>query len=155
MNGDDKHNKIPVPNALIKMLKEFEGLRLTAYRDIGGGAWTIGYGHTGSDVTEGMTITEKEAEDFLLKDASKSLNLLLESSPALKSTSENRLVAVADFVFNLGIGNYNKSTFKQRVDAQDWEKAAEECKKWTKAGGKVLPGLVKRRDAEVKLLLES
>ncbi len=106
-------------------------------------------------VREDMTITAKEAEDLLLSDLRSHLDLLLDASPTLKSASENRLVAVADFVFNLGIGNYNKSTFKQRVDAQDWEKAAEECKKWTKAGGKVLPGLVKRRDAEVKLLLES
>ncbi|ACT57531.1 lysozyme [Candidatus Liberibacter asiaticus] len=100
-----------------------------------------------------MTITAKEAEDLLLSDLRSHLDLLLDASPTLKSASENRLVAVADFVFNLGIGNYNKSTFKQRVDAQDWEKAAEECKKWTKAGGQSLRGIENRRAEGATMLL--
>ena len=61
--------------------------------------------------------------------------------------------AIADFIYNLGVGNYAKSTLKKKVDAGDWLAASSEIKKWDKAAGKVLKGLTVRRAKEAELLL--
>jgi lysozyme len=61
--------------------------------------------------------------------------------------------AIADFVYNLGIGSYTSSTLKKKVDANDWISAAVEIKRWDKAGGKVLKGLTIRRNKEADLIL--
>ncbi|AKK20574.1 phage-related lysozyme [Candidatus Liberibacter africanus PTSAPSY] len=161
MNGDETNetnetngtNEVLIPGLLVDMVERYEGVRVTAYKDPGRGVWTIGYGHTGPDVHEGMTITQEQAEELLKGDLRKHVDLLLSASPIMASVSENRLAAVGDFVFNLGIGNYRKSTFKKCIDAEDWENAATECKKWIHGGGKVLPGLVKRRNEEAALLI--
>ncbi|WP_259345130.1 lysozyme [Candidatus Liberibacter sp.] len=68
-------------------------------------------------------------------------------------SGENRISAIGDFVFNLGIGAYRNSTLRKRVDAQDWENASIEIRKWVFAGGKRLNGLVVRREVEAGLLL--
>ncbi|RPD37049.1 lysozyme [Candidatus Liberibacter solanacearum] len=143
-----------IPSLMIELIKKFEGLRLKAYLD-SVGVLTIGYGHTGPDVYADMSITLQQADDLLMQDAAKSLDSLFAVSPTVESAGENRISAIGDFVFNLGIGNYNKSTFKKCVDTQDWMNASQECKRWVHAGGKQLKGLVVRREAEAKLLLES
>jgi lysozyme len=63
-----------------------------------------------------------------------------------------RLAAITDFAFNLGLGRLQTSTLRRKVNAEDWEAAKEQLMKWTRGGGRVLPGLVRRRDAEAKLL---
>ncbi|KQC49024.1 lysozyme [Candidatus Liberibacter solanacearum] len=142
---------IPLP--MIELIKKFEGLRLKAYLDPAG-TLTIGYGHTGSDVYADMCITRQQADDLLIQDASKSLGYLFEASPTIELAGENRISAVGDFVFNLGIGNYRNSTFRKCVDSSDWVNASVQCKRWVHAGGKVLNGLVERREAESNLLLK-
>ena len=131
----------------LNLIKEFEGLRTTAYQD-SVGVWTIGYGHT-SGVKKGQTITAAQADDFLRKDIEK-----VERQIALLglNLNQNQLDALASFVFNLGYGNLLSSTLlkKMRNNVND-KTIADEFKKWKYAGGKILQGLVKRRAAEAKL----
>lgn len=113
---------------------------------------TQGYGRLVKDMTV-PPITREQAEAWLVEDAQRHLNMALRLSPSLAEAGENRIAAVASFVFNVGTGKYKASTFRKRVDAEDWEDAAEQIKKWKFGGGKVLPGLVIRREAEALLLL--
>jgi lysozyme len=76
---------------------------------------------------------------------------VLKASPVL-ITNEKALAAITDFAYNLGVARYRASTLKRRVDAKDWSGACDELAKWNKGGGKVLPGLVKRRQAEIDLI---
>ncbi|MBL0849317.1 MAG: lysozyme [Candidatus Liberibacter ctenarytainae] len=137
---------------LTGLIKHFEGLRLSSYR-CPAGIWTIGYAHTGHGVHEGMSISVGQANALLHQDAIKCLNQALKASPVLESSGENRLSAVGDFVFNLGINRYKYSTFKKRIDDEDWPNAVIECNRWIFAGGKKLKGLVIRREVEAELLL--
>lgn len=134
----------------LDLIKSFEGLRLSAYRD-SVGIWTIGYGHT-KGVKPGDTITVEQANDFLredLRDAERAVNDL-----TFLNLTQNQFDALVSFTFNLGRGNLQASTLLRRVNEGDFEGAAEEFLRWTKAGGKVLPGLVRRREAERALFLK-
>jgi len=136
---------------LLPLLKESEGCKLTSYQ-CPAGIWTIGYGCTGAEVCKGLTWTQANADQHLLARATEALTQLLDASPTLASETPGRVAALADFVYNLGIGNYNKSSLKMRVNQGNWKSAQVEIKKWNKAGGKVLPGLVIRRQKEADLL---
>ena len=134
----------------LSLIKEFEGCRLQAYK-CPAGVWTIGYGHT-RGVTEGMEIS-REIADFLLVDDVTPCELAIN---ALKlNLRQGQFDALVSFIFNLGIGNFNRSTLKKKIlaGAKDAEIAAE-FKKWNKAGGKVHAGLVRRRAAEARLWYE-
>jgi lysozyme len=134
----------------LDLIKSFEGLRLSAYRD-SVGIWTIGYGHT-KGVKPGDTITVEQANDFLredLRDAERAVNDL-----TFLNLTQSQFDALVSFTFNLGRGNLQASTLLRRVNEGDFEGAAEEFLRWTKAGGKVLPGLVRRREAERALFLK-
>jgi len=76
---------------------------------------------------------------------------VLRNCPIL-ATDEKKCNAIVDFVYNLGIGRLQTSTLKRKINAQEWEQAQEQLMLWTKGGGKVLPGLVKRRRFECLLL---
>ncbi|ONI58641.1 lysozyme [Candidatus Liberibacter solanacearum] len=143
-----------MPQLLIDLVKGFEGLRLTAYR-CPAGIWTIGYGHTGNDVFKNLAITEKQANNLLIQDVSKTLVQVFKASLILENESENRISAIGDFVFNLGVGRYRASTLRKCVDAEDWMDASHEIRKWVFAGGKKLNGLVLRREIEAELLLKN
>lgn len=78
---------------------------------------------------------------------------LLKASPALITEPSERVSAILSWVYNLGIGNYKKSTFKKRIDAKDWIQASLECRKWNRAGNKVLKGLTLRREKESLVIL--
>ncbi|WP_245280418.1 lysozyme [Candidatus Liberibacter solanacearum] len=101
------------PQPLLDLIKIFEGLRLKAYR-CPAGIWTIGYGHIGNDVVEKLAITEQQADDLLKRDVSKCLSQVFTLSPILINAGENRILAIGDFVFNLGIGRYRASTLRKR-----------------------------------------
>lgn len=119
---------------------------------------TIGYGNLLSmvkygDLSQYEPKTVEECEKDLEQELAKKAAIVLGMSPVLaKPENAYRLVAITDFAFNLGEGNYKKSTLKKRVDAEDWENAVVEIKKWDKAGGIVMGGLVKRRADEAALL---
>ena len=129
-----------------------EGCKLTAYWDSAGGCWTIGWGHTGREVHNGLVWTQLQADAQLINDIGAALSQALSASPILKTQSENRQASIGDFVFNLGIGRYVGSTLKKLIDAGQWQQAATEILKWDHAGGKVLPGLQFRRKEESALL---
>nr|WP_240535986.1 lysozyme [Candidatus Liberibacter solanacearum] len=102
-----------------------------------------------------MAITEQQADDLLKSDVSKCVSQVFTVSPILINAGENRISAIGDFVFNLGIGRYRNSTLRKRVDSEDWLNPSHEIRKWVFSGGKKLNGLVLRREVEAGLLLKS
>jgi len=136
---------------LIKLIKESEGCKLKAYKDCIG-VVTIGWGQT-KGIKEGMVWTQNQADEDLIKTALEVLNQAIKASPILMTVNMEKQAAIADFVYNLGIGSYTSSTLKKKVDANDWISAAVEIKRWDKAGGKVLKGLTIRRNKEANLIL--
>lgn len=130
------------------LAKQFEGCRLSAYQDIAG-VWTIGWGHTGKDVYAGLQWTQEQADDALAHDLQAAAALVALYSPGL---SDGVLAAMVDFVFNLGIGNYRSSTLCKCVNAQDWNGAKAQLLLWDHSNGQVVPGLLRRREAEAALL---
>jgi len=132
----------------IDLVQMAEGCRLTAYRD-SVGVLTIGYGHTGRDVYEGQTITQEEAVSLLMRDVRIAE---LDVKAAVKvPISQHQYDALVDFAFNLGGPALHGSTLLRLLNSGDYEGASAEFKKWDHAGGKVLPGLTKRRAAEAAL----
>jgi lysozyme len=136
---------------LIPLLRDFEGCRLTPYKD-SAGVLTIGYGYTGEGVCEGVSWTQETAEQRLVERAQQGLTQLIKVSPSLANVAPKRVAALADFVYNLGIGNYKSSTLKTRVNEGDWGAAAKEILRWDKCKGKSLAGLTKRRAVEAAML---
>jgi lysozyme len=94
----------------------------------------------------------QQCEDALDHHIEYFLQQVLKLSPTLQNALPRRCAAVTSWVYNCGLGNYRVSTFKKRIDSADWLGAAEECQKWNKAAGRVLPGLTRRRAAEAALL---
>jgi len=135
----------------LSLIKSFEGLRLLAYRDAVG-VWTIGYGAT-RGVKAGMSITKEQAERMLLNDVQR-------FEPEVERLvqvplSSSQWDALVSFTYNLGAANLESSTLLRKLNAGDYAGAAEQFPRWNKAGGKVLPGLVRRREAERVLFLEA
>jgi lysozyme len=137
--------------ACFALIRKSEGLRLKAYRDAVG-VLTIGYGHTGPDVTEGKKITVDEAEALLHTDATHASDSVLKLTNS--NVSQGQLDALTDFVFNLGARSLQGSTLLMKHKAGNYAGAAAEFGRWIHAGGKILPGLVKRRAAETHLYLD-
>jgi lysozyme len=138
----------------LAIIREFEGLRLKAYPDpaSGGDPWTIGYGHT-LDVEPGDTCTLEEAEQWLLDDCADAEVAILRHVKV--PLSQGQLDALISFVFNLGAGNFAKSTLLRKLNAGDYVGAWQEFGRWNNAAGKVMPGLTRRRAAEAKLFAQS
>lgn len=137
----------------VDLVKRFEGCKLHAYPDpsTGGEPWTIGWGHTGKDVTKDTVWTQKQADDRLLLDL---IGTTLQVSKLLKPTiSDNALSALVCFAYNVGVHNLAASTLLHLVNASNSPWAALEFEKWNHANGKVLPGLTARRKAEKELFL--
>lgn len=136
----------------IALIKSAGGLRLKAYPDPGTGGlpWTIGYGST-SGVTRHMVITEAQAEQMLAADLVRFEHIVerLVHVPV----AQGQFDALVSFTYNVGEGNFTKSTLLRKLNAGDAAGAAEQFTRWVDAGGKVLPGLVKRRAAERSLFL--
>lgn len=138
------------------LCRPFEGLRLTPYI-CPAGYPTIGYGTVfkpdGTKVTmEHPPITKETAEEWLLHELQYNyLAGVLKASPGL-ITNPRALGAMTDFAYNLGVSRYRGSTLRRKVDEQDWDAAKEQLMLWTRGGGKVLPGLVRRRQAECRFL---
>ena len=131
---------------MIAIIKKFEGLRLKAYK-CPAGVYTIGYGHT-ENVSADSEISELMADQILRKDLEifeKTINDL--DLPLLQCEFDS----LVSFVFNVGIGNFNKSTLKKLLLQKKIFYAAKEFEKWVFAGGKKLPGLQNRRSKERKI----
>ena len=95
----------------------------------------------------------EEGEAYLAADMEDALKAALRYCPVLATEPEGRLAAIVDFTFNLGAGRLQASTLRRRVNQRDWPGAAQELRRWVYGGGRVLPGLVLRRDAETSLIL--
>lgn len=132
-----------------RLIKEAEGLRLSAYL-CPAGVWTVGWGST-REVYEGMEITEEEAEARLDADLSV-FESGVEKCVGVPLT-DNQFSALVSFAFNLGLGNLKSSTLLRKLNGRDYQGAADEFTRWDNAGGKALPGLTKRRQAERALFL--
>ena len=138
------------------LCKQYEGFRSKPYLCPAGVA-TIGYGSTyysdGRKVTlQDPPMDEPAASALLMYELQHTyLPGTLRNCPIL-ATDNKRLNAVVDFCYNLGIGRLQTSTLKRKINAQHWEGAKEELKKWNKAGGKVLAGLDKRRKSECNFM---
>ena len=139
--------------AAYELIKEFEGLRLHAYKD-SAGVLTIGWGHTG-DVQRGQSITVHQAEALLALDigiAAAAVNRHVDAP-----LSQGMFDALVSFTFNLGERRLAESTLLKKLNLRDYAAAAREFAKWVKAtiGGKkvTLAGLVRRRAAECALFL--
>ncbi|MNN30269.1 Lysozyme RrrD [compost metagenome] len=135
----------------LSLIKSFEGLRLQAYQD-SVGVWTIGYGATRS-VQPGMKVSKEQAERMLLSDVKRfepEVERLI-TSPL----NQNQWDALVSFTYNLGAANLESSMLRRLLNAGNYVAAAEQIPRWNKAGGKVLPGLVRRRAAERELFLET
>ena len=137
---------------LIKLIKDSEGCKLKSYK-CPAGIWTIGYGQT-KGIKEGMVWTQQQADEDIIKTALQAFNEAIKASPILATANMEKQAAIADFVYNLGITNYNKSTLKLMVDKGNWVSASTEIKKWNKSNGTILNGLVKRRQLEADLLIK-
>jgi lysozyme len=141
-----------INNAGLQLIKEFEGLRLDAYI-CPAGVWTVGYGSTGDHVYPGQVITEPEAEELLRKDLWRFEDCV--SSRVTVGLTDNEYAALVSFAFNCGCGALQESTLLRRLNAGEPKPRvfSEELPKWVRGGGQVLPGLVRRRQAEVDLAL--
>ncbi len=132
----------------LALTKSFEGLHLEAYRDCAG-IWTIGYGHAGPAVSEGQSVSEAQAEKLLEADLGEAVACVNHSIQV--AISQNQFDAIVDFCFNAGRGNFVQSTLLRKVNAGDFRGAAAQFALWVHAGGEVVAGLVRRRDAEAAL----
>jgi lysozyme len=142
-----------INQAGIDLIKHFESLQLQAYQD-SVGIWTIGYGHTAGgkndgSIHAGMAIDEQQAEDFLRQDLA-GFEQAVDGAVAT-SINDNQFAALISFSFNLGAANLRSSTLLRVLNEADHFAAAGEFKQWSKAGGKRLAGLVRRRISERNL----
>lgn len=135
----------------LALLKSFEGKSLTSYDD-GVGVWTIGYGTTrinGVKVTRGMTISDSQAEEYLRADLNsfeKTVNEVVKVP-----LNQNQFDALVSLTYNIGSSAFTNSTLLRKLNARDYKGASDQFLVWNKGGGKVMRGLVRRREAEKKL----
>lgn len=133
----------------LEIIKKYEGFSSQAYK-CPAGVWTIGYGHTGRDVYEGVTITEKEASLLLEKEVRKleeEVLFYLDNKPSM-----NELDALTSLCYNVGLGAFKKSRLLKRINLKEnGELIAKEWIEFNKVNGKVVKGLIRRRAEEICL----
>jgi lysozyme len=137
-----------INQAGIEIIKQSEGCRLKAYK-CPAGVWTIGYGHTKGVVPTSILQSQEQAEQLLYND-------LLEYSSAIESLivvplNDNQFSSLVSFIYNVGINGFKNSTLRKKLNTGDYNSVPEQMIRWTKGGGKSLPGLVKRRNLEIDL----
>lgn len=133
---------------LYSLIKRFEGCRLKAYL-CPAEVWTVGWGSTGTDIGPETVWTQEQADARMKLDAAKFANAAKLACPNLQGPS---LCAIADFAYNCGISALMGSTLRKKINEGKLDEARAQLMRWTRGGGRVLPGLVKRRSAEVELL---
>jgi len=134
------------------IVAKLEGLRLQAYK-CPANVWTVGYGITVIDnkpITKDTVITKEQAKEYLCDYLSKSLDTIWKD---VMNCNSNQIAAILSFVYNCGKGAWDKSGLRRAVVANpnNFQAISIEFKKWTKVNGKVMQGLVNRREAEIKL----
>lgn len=139
----------PVPRVAADLVKRFEGYRSVAYL-CPAGVWTAGWGHTGVEIVQGVTCTKRQAELWLREDLAKAgRRLEARIGKVAAELTDNQYAALLSFVFNLG--SAPDWTIWKRLKARDFDAVPGQLVRFVNAGGKKLPGLVRRRNAEVEL----
>lgn len=135
----------------LSIIKKYEGLKLEAYY-CPSNVLTIGYGHTGSDVFEGMKITEQQAEELLKKDVlSAELSITRHCGQLV---NQNQFDALVSFIYNCGNSAFANSSLLARIKTKSCDASIREAfMMWVKSKGKTLEGLKKRREEEANLFL--
>ena len=138
-----------IGNKGLELIKSFEGCRLTAYKPVQTEQYyTIGWGHYGPDVYEGMVISQAQADQFLFEDVQRFVNAVNQYQ-ARFNFNQNEFDALVSFTYNCGAG----SLANVMSCCNTKQEIAEECKLYNKGGGVVLAGLVRRREEEYKLFM--
>lgn len=145
-----------IGTAGLTLIKHYEGVRYKPYRDVVG-VLTVCYGHTGPDIIASKLYTQDECDTLLLADIKKHQAPILPGNPhnCIRNAplTYNQRDAVTSFIFNLGEGNFCRSTMAKHLSNRKYASAAAEFPRWNRAGGKVYRGLTNRRLAEQKLYL--
>lgn len=148
-----------LPDAAVSLAKTCEGLaRIVRYQPAisvcpyvcPAGYWTIAYGHLCAQ--DQPMVDEHQADAWLDQDMQNALSDTVRLCPVLLTEPEARLAAIVDFTFNLGGGRLQASTLRRRVNQRDWAESRNELRRWVYGGGRKLPGLIARREAEAALL---
>ena len=140
-----------VSEAGVRLVQEFEGCRLDAYR-CPAGIPTIGYGATGPDIRMGMVWTQEQADERLAEDLARfaaGVERLVQVD-----LTDNQFAALVSFAYNVGLGALRDSTLLRKLNAGDYLGAADQLPRWARAGGRIMPGLSRRRLAERALFLD-
>ena len=139
-----------INEAGLDIIRAFEGFRAAPYL-CPANVWTIGYGTTryenGTRVTEDDPMVTEEEAGALLSNAAHKFGRVIDGLTPVDLT-ENQFSALVSFAYNVGTGNYRASTLRSKLLRREYEEAAAEFPKWRRAGGRILPGLVRRRAAE-------
>ena len=143
------HKAVKTNEAGVDLIKHYEGLRRTSYL-CPANVWTIGYGairfFDGGAVPPSTTISELQADELLRRDLSHTEDMV--SRLIRVPLSENQFSSLVSLVFNIGAGNFQRSQIRQRVNRSDYDGAASIFWQWRRGGGRILPGLVARRESE-------
>ena len=131
----------------LSLIKKFEGCELEAYK-CAAGVLTIGYGST-KGVKEGDTITQEEADNLLLHEMNEYEGYI--NNAVTVDLEQNQFDALVSWVFNLGPANLKASTMLKVINDNKLTEVPAQIKRWNKAGGEVLQGLIRRREAEALL----
>jgi lysozyme len=131
----------------LALTEGFESCALTAYRDIGG-IWTIGWGHTGPDVTPGLVWTQEQADAQLQADTDSAQACV--NAVVLVALTQPEFDALVDFVFNVGCTAFTSSTMLKWLNRGQYAQAAQQFDLWDHAAGQVVAGLLRRREAETQ-----
>ena len=133
----------------LNLIKKYEGLRLKAYK-CPAGKLTIGYGHT-NNVRPDDVITEAQAVELLLRDVLDCEGVI--NRLVMKTLNQGQFDACISFIFNLGAGNFQRSTLLRKINQGDFAGASREFSRWIYSNGKILNGLKKRREEEKQLFI--
>jgi lysozyme len=145
----------------LTLTRDSENCKLTAYPDpasprargtgTSGAPWTIGWGHTGPEVCEGLVWTQAQADAQLLKDMQRAEDNVRKY--VTHEITKDQFIALCDFAFNIGNQAFDTSTLLKYLNQYRLEEAIGEFAKWNRAGGEILNGLIKRRDGEKALFI--
>ena len=142
-----KETSMEISQEGLSLIKKFEGCKLQSYK-CAAGVWTIGYGST-NGIEEGMEISQERADMLLLEDVEvfeKAVNELVEVP-----LEQNQFDSLISWTFNLGPTNLKNSTLLKVLNNKNYDEVPTQIKRWNKAGGKVIQGLIRRREAEALL----
>lgn len=141
----------PATKVALKLIKEFEGCKLTAYPDpgTGGDPWTIGWGSTGPGIGPGVIWTQATADARLAQDVQRFADGV--KAKIKVAVSPNQLGALISLAYNIGLAAFGGSTLLRKLNAGDYSGAQTQFSRWNRAGGRVMRGLSRRRAAEAKV----